>query len=118
MAVPTGEGADTYAPLLQAVRADRRAFPGDELFAKNLLAVRLGGAAIVGIAAAAAGVLNIVLRLAALVGSCADAMVCCHVQSFVLQQMWCQQQLSLQQRVHVFASVHYQDSEAIVLQWR
>jgi len=70
MAVPTGEGADTYAPLLQAVRADRRAFPGDELFAKNLLAVRLGGAAIVGIAAAAAaGVLNIVLRLVALVGS-------------------------------------------------
>ena len=38
------------------------------------------------------------------------------VQSFVLQR--CQQKLSLQQRVHVFASVHYQDSEAIVLQWR
>ena len=54
--------------------------------------------------------------VAALVGSCANAVVRCHVQSFVLQR--CQQKLSLQQRVHVFASVHYQDSEAIVLQWR
>lgn len=52
MAVPAGEGADSYAALLPAVKPDRRAFPGEELRREHFRAVRVGGA---GLAALFAG---------------------------------------------------------------
>lgn len=45
MTVPkgAGEGADSFDPLLATVSADRRTFPGSELFESHQLAVRVGG---------------------------------------------------------------------------
>ena len=53
MTVPTGEGADDWAPLLRRVRADSRSFRGDDLLKEHFTAVRVGGAAFVAIALAA-----------------------------------------------------------------
>mmetsp|Transcript_104266 Transcript_104266/g.222900 ORF Transcript_104266/g.222900 Transcript_104266/m.222900 type:complete len:126 (+) Transcript_104266:1-378(+) len=55
MTVPTGEGEDSYLPLLAKVSPDRRSFAGGELFRKHQLAVRVGG---LGLAGFAAGILS------------------------------------------------------------
>ena len=67
MTVPSGDGADSYAPLLANVGADSRAFAGDELFGKHLLAVRLAGTALAAAACAVAALaLSVVSRLLSL----------------------------------------------------
>jgi len=59
MACPPGQGAPSWAPLLQQISPDSRAFRTD-LLPKHQLAVRVGAAVGVGVAAA---------LLAALVGA-------------------------------------------------
>mmetsp|Transcript_141227 Transcript_141227/g.451138 ORF Transcript_141227/g.451138 Transcript_141227/m.451138 type:complete len:339 (-) Transcript_141227:427-1443(-) len=43
MTAPGGEGASSWEPLLSKVSADRRKFPGDELFKSHVFAVFVGG---------------------------------------------------------------------------
>ena len=64
-----GTGADSWAPLLEGVKADRRTFPGDELLKEHFLAVRVGGAGIV------AGLATFVACVALLVKTILSALI-------------------------------------------
>ena len=64
MTVPSGEGADTWDPLLEAVRADTRAFPArDELVAVHYKAVRaVAGGGLVAVITGLMSVIAILVR--------------------------------------------------------
>eukprot|EP00320_Phaeocystis_rex_P000529 CAMPEP_0119087440 /NCGR_PEP_ID=MMETSP1178-20130426/141694_1 /TAXON_ID=33656 /ORGANISM="unid sp, Strain CCMP2000" /LENGTH=305 /DNA_ID=CAMNT_0007070649 /DNA_START=85 /DNA_END=1002 /DNA_ORIENTATION=- len=62
MSVPQGEGASSWAPLLAAVKPDRRAFRTD-LLQEHRRAVALGGAALVVAASAVAAATGAAVRL-------------------------------------------------------
>ena len=65
MGVPSGEGADTWAPLLARVAPDRRAFRTD-LLAEHKKAVRVGALGGVAFLALAAAVMGFTLKALAL----------------------------------------------------
>jgi hypothetical protein len=65
MTVPSGEGADTWAPLLARVAPDRRAFRTD-LLAEHKKAVRVGALGGVAFLALAAAVMGFTLKALAL----------------------------------------------------